>query len=661
MAYYFDIDAQNTWDKIDALITRKLLSKQGGANLKTILNYALGLRIRCHLHYGRECELAYHPKLVRDHPDQKLNENAFVLSDADAEQVAKIYSVMKPLQKIFALIAHTGDFSILAHETFRDKSELEEKMAKEADGDARHVWQKKLAVNPDDMDAIYGMVESLLALKEYEEAQKYIDRAHTIAKADSLANFQAEIHIAQGQSLQAMQCFAQMVDFFKQHADIKSDLLFHQLDRLCAYCFKMDAWEDARNYAQQMIQLALEIKRQKSHFTMRGNFYLGRYFEAVGKYTEAASSYQIAKNEASTLYGLKFPYRLAPYHHALGRIYAHLRDLEKVRQCFKVPYAPYNKSFFGNGESQQQLAESLFLCGDAYKIEALGALRMAFACYKKNFENEDVLEEDLKFLNRNENKDRTLGEVVEPPISTDWRLRHAQIRQRIGECLSMLVKGHASLEDYFRAKQYREEADDLLDDDDPHKVFIEAIFKRPSAPKNSRPTTTPPPAKVELQQVLDEGDKLIAKKNYTAAQPIFEEALKLANQMFEKNVIQRGEILAKLGHILEHLGKAQEAVKCYKDAKKIFSQNQNVEKTCQMAMNLGHILCLIKPHEAISYLEEASALYSKKSLQEAQALFWMGMSEVNLYQKMESYKEYQEAEKFNDRARALPASSFNFH
>ena len=124
LADYFGIEQHNTWDKLDALAEKKILSEEGVKNLKAALSAVMQLRIRCHLHYGRECDEAFHPAMQKTHISKERLERAFILSEDDIRKIIGIFRVILPLHRLFKEVCRTGSFKTLSEETFYDDSLL---------------------------------------------------------------------------------------------------------------------------------------------------------------------------------------------------------------------------------------------------------------------------------------------------------------------------------------------------------------------------------------------------------------------------------------------------------------------------------------------------------------------------------------------------------
>ena len=113
------------------------------------------LRIRCHLHYGRECDEAFHPAMQRTHISKERLKRAFILSEDDIAKIIGIFRVILPLHRLFKEVCRTGNFKPLSEETFYDDSLLAQAKAYEKliqYPQAKKCYQQALALNPDDAE-----------------------------------------------------------------------------------------------------------------------------------------------------------------------------------------------------------------------------------------------------------------------------------------------------------------------------------------------------------------------------------------------------------------------------------------------------------------------------------------------------------------------------
>lgn len=178
LADYYNIDSNNTLERVDALIEKTVLCMDGGSKLKDAFNAILQLRIRCHLYYGFECDDAFHPFMrnkmsVQDSPP-------FFLSDQNVEEIVEIYRVILPLHQYFKEACQKKDFTTLSTLQFYDDS-----LSAKANGyrrlqqyaKAEKCYQQILGLNPEDRDAIADLMELYRLMAKWDLAKEYAQKA----------------------------------------------------------------------------------------------------------------------------------------------------------------------------------------------------------------------------------------------------------------------------------------------------------------------------------------------------------------------------------------------------------------------------------------------------------------------------------------------------
>ena len=186
LAEYYSINDLNTWDKIDVLVSKKIISDAGGANLKNALDLILHLRIRCQLHYGKECDLVAHPAISRNKNEIPFFlKEVFLLEDEDVEKILLIFRTILPLHLAFKGCCQSQDFSPLSGQTFYDDSLITQGKAFEKlfkYEQAKELYEKAIALDANDLDALVNLIEVHLVLEDFHTAEKYAKELFDISK-----------------------------------------------------------------------------------------------------------------------------------------------------------------------------------------------------------------------------------------------------------------------------------------------------------------------------------------------------------------------------------------------------------------------------------------------------------------------------------------------
>ncbi|MCE5316918.1 MAG: tetratricopeptide repeat protein [Parachlamydia sp.] len=182
LADYFGIEEQNTWKRLNALVKANILSEEGAKQLQDAMTAIMRLRIRCHLHYGEECEKVYHPSMQLK---GNMPQNVFLLSDEDIHQIIEIYRVIFPLHRLFKQVCQTRDFASLSKESFYDTSPLTQGEAYEKlhqYTEAKKSYQQAVALSPDNVEGLIKSAHLHWILAEYVQAKEYAGKAYALGK-----------------------------------------------------------------------------------------------------------------------------------------------------------------------------------------------------------------------------------------------------------------------------------------------------------------------------------------------------------------------------------------------------------------------------------------------------------------------------------------------
>ncbi len=562
LAYYFDIDAQNTWDKIAALVHKRFLSEEGGANLIKILNFVLNLRIRCHLHYGEECELAYHPKLVRDR--NKFSKTAFILSDNDVAQIENIFLTLRELQNVFKNFASGRNKYVeaLARQSFSPLSFNMDTPIKRGKQETVLLCRQKLSVNPDNVQEIFNLIQTLCGLKQFIEAEQYIEKFLALPRekqnseiADRLLNFQGEIAKGLGRPQEALEHFKS--SFIMCHlSESFSDDTILQLQKLCLHCLDIKKFAEAKEHAKELQSMD---GGNNAHLVQ---FFLGEFFEqlsfhgefrqqeALDWYKKAVENAEKIAPEYSTLW---FCRRLQ----AVGRIYAHFRDSEKVNEYYlkaaKIIETYHHPYFFTLGDIYREWAQSLLLCG-VDNEEVLKILDRAVDIYETNYKGGKRFNMDV-FKERYLKHESSLRDDIETWFEHD-EIKHEMF---IGMCYTALKRCSFACGNRQNAREY----------------FKQVVEGGTSDNKEFRNTGSS--KSKNIWEHIHQGELLSRTQEYEKARECFTAAVKLAKQYgnYFADLIPALEYLESVEMLLDH---PQEAIQAFELAKKYEQPKFSIER-----------------------------------------------------------------------------------
>lgn len=234
------IEELNTWDKIEALKKKRIISEEGAQNIEKALNDIMYLRMRCHLRKKGEDDNAVHPSMNRKSVAVGKMKDAFFMTRTDMERVIEIYQVILPLNRLVKEACSTKKFGLLCKQTFKEstpitRSEAFEKLGKIKE--AKKCYTEALALSPDDVDLHVKYVELLLRLHEVAEAESYINKeikvgsrqGNEVALAKALSGF-GKIAMLRGDYDKSFCYYQQALDILKaklgpEHPDVADVLV----------------------------------------------------------------------------------------------------------------------------------------------------------------------------------------------------------------------------------------------------------------------------------------------------------------------------------------------------------------------------------------------------------------------------------------------------
>ncbi len=176
---------------------------------------------------------------------------------------------------------------------------------------------------------------------------------------------------------------------------------FENLRRICFVSLELKDFEKVKIYAQELKDL-----KQKEHpCEILGDFFLGESLAGQGQYKEAAVYYEnVVKNAKEGTY--KFSrLRLSQWYQSLGRIYGHLKNFEKVGDCYctaeKTIKHLFDKNSFLRVETTIGMAQSYLLCRTWDSIVCARALLIKdYRTFCSDDHLKDLLKKEMKKLSK---------------------------------------------------------------------------------------------------------------------------------------------------------------------------------------------------------------------------------------------------------------------
>ena len=338
LADYFEIGEQNSWDRLEALLKRNILSKEGVQNLREALTKIMYLRICCHLHYGRECDEAYHPAMQKKGFSKESIQGAFILSDKAMEEIISIYRVIFPLHRLFKEVSKTGNFKPLSEATFYDDSLLAQAQAYTRLSQyqaARQCYQQACALNPDDLNTKVLFSELLISLAEYSEAKRYVQKVlnDTELKDEGLIsralNLRGMLNNQSGDSKTAIDNYAKSLELSKKRYGEEHLSVALGLNNLSAAWKNLGNAKKALEYSKEALKIAEKCQGAAYPSLMKIFNNIGMAWKDLGKLKVAIKYFEKALHIAQKIYKVDHPI-VALILNNLGAAWHVLKNPKKV-------------------------------------------------------------------------------------------------------------------------------------------------------------------------------------------------------------------------------------------------------------------------------------------------------------------------------------------
>jgi tetratricopeptide (TPR) repeat protein len=347
LADYFGIERQSTWDKLDALVAENILSDEGAGNLSAALSDIMSLRIRSHLHYGQECDEAFHPSMdERSLSSRRLN-RAFILQEADIEKIKGIYRVLLPLHRRFKEICATGDFAQLKQESFYDDSmEVQAEACKKLGqySQCKECFQKALALNPDDTRTQLEFAQLLWELGEHSEARQYLERAQDAIESckellPGSLSFEGRMSLDMGDVKGAFKAYATSVDVDNTTAGSLSSII-----NIGTLYFDLGRYDKAQEVFEKLLPMIEKVYGHKHARTALCLSRLGMAARNLGKVDSAIKYHEEALQLVTELYGNRHPSTAYDLHN-LGISRFERGDVRESIRCFEEALEIWKTAF----------------------------------------------------------------------------------------------------------------------------------------------------------------------------------------------------------------------------------------------------------------------------------------------------------------------------
>jgi tetratricopeptide (TPR) repeat protein len=271
LSLLYKLTATNTFERIDELVTLRVFSPQGAANLKRAVSQALSLRLEAHLFYKDETEYLHCIE-----PGQPPDPHKLYLDSDRITRLEEIYKVLIPFHQAAREFYTTREKKTL-EVPFYDEGRLTRAAGLEQSrqyNQARTLYQEAATLNNRNIEALLGLGRMELKLGDPEEAKRRAEMA--LNKAKLLGEEHVYVITSYndiGEAFYALKRYRDALDNYNEALKIRLKVLRNGDPDI--------AWS-YRNIGEVWHVLANDWYNQ------------GKDLHAQGKYTEALTHYKEA-------------------------------------------------------------------------------------------------------------------------------------------------------------------------------------------------------------------------------------------------------------------------------------------------------------------------------------------------------------------------------
>ena len=309
LCLYYGIWEKNTWDRLNKLKEKYIVSKEGHRNLCNAMEAITRLRLRTHAYYGMENEDVYHRS-------KKSSEKSFTLNDTDIQTLVNIYKVLLPLYETLQLFcANSGDADYLRENPFCDQGRTAEGALCERwgkYGKAEQYYREAIGINPEDREALMGLGNSFARTSQYKEATELYEQILASLQKEEkpsrlpIANVLdrlGEIQCALSQHKKAMETYYQpALSIRKQDLGEKHIEVAQSLHHLASASRALHKREDAISLYNEILSIYTLAYGTYASPVIQTLNDLGDTWNEHSNYQAAKESYEQALTIARTMY-----------------------------------------------------------------------------------------------------------------------------------------------------------------------------------------------------------------------------------------------------------------------------------------------------------------------------------------------------------------------
>ncbi len=183
LALKFDYSGQSAWQRIAYFSRNGVFPPATCLALQEALNRILALRFRVQRHYGNEFDGIWHINMLNDHyvlPHQLREEEIYIISPYDIEQLLSIYQVILPITEAIKDYSINNYDTKLLNNLVLDQDDSQSKAMMMLNlykyQEASTFSLKALVIDPNNLQLVFMRLKSLLMRGKYAESLDYVEQ-----------------------------------------------------------------------------------------------------------------------------------------------------------------------------------------------------------------------------------------------------------------------------------------------------------------------------------------------------------------------------------------------------------------------------------------------------------------------------------------------------
>ncbi len=342
LTLFCGLKPQSTFEMIDQLAKKKLLSSKGAQNLTQALSQVLNLRFEAHIFYQNEEEFLLHIE-----QGQPQDPHYLYLDERRLASLHEIYKVLIPLHNCTEQFFRTKNPKSFSKSPFYDKSpQIQgEAFAKNLQyGKAQEALQQAVSLNPNDLDAQLNLGNIEQKMAQYQQALERNLKALALAQEK----------------------------YGENHPDVA-----RSYNNIGSVYNKLGEFAQALEFLQKALKIWLHVlgKNHPDVATSYNN--IGIVYDNLGELAQALEFYQKALNIRIHVLGENHP-DVATSYNNIGSVYNSLGENEKALEFYQKAL---KIELQVPGENHPDVARSYNNIGSVYN--KLGEFAQALEFYQK--------------------------------------------------------------------------------------------------------------------------------------------------------------------------------------------------------------------------------------------------------------------------------------